>query len=106
MKTLLAVVDSSHAIGESKGARRTYVLAGVLVLAAAVILVPAAVPAFGQQAAPAPAAQAASDQNATCIVGLEHIGHNAKGKLTVESDSLHFVTEKGTARVPISAILD
>ena len=87
--------------------RRLRVMAGAFVVAA-VLLVPAANPAFGQQAASkAPAAQAApADQNATCIIGLEHIRHNAKGKLTVEGDALQFVTEKGTAKIPVASIID
>ena len=61
----------------------------------------------GQQAAPAPAAQApAPDQNAECVIGLEHIKNHTNGKLTVEADALQFATQKGTAKIPIAAILD
>lgn len=107
MKTFLAETKSLHAIGESRSARWTFVTAGALVLAATVMFVPAAIPAFGQQAAPAPAAQAAADKNnAECVLGLEKFKHHSHGKLTVEGDALQFATDKGNAKIPIAAIQD
>lgn len=106
MKTLLARMDSLRRIGGNNGARRMYLLAGVLVVTAAVLVVPTAVPAFGRQAEQPKAAQAAPDQSVECVLGLEHIKHHAKGKLTVESDALQFATDKGTAKIPIATIQD
>jgi hypothetical protein len=106
MKTFLAEVISPHPSGGSRSARRAFWLSGLAIAAAAVIIVPAAIPAFGQQAAPAPAAQAPPDQNVECVLGLEHVKHHAKGKLTVEGDSLQFATDKGNAKIPIASIQD
>jgi len=110
MKTLIAERIYSHSDGRNQPGRSTHWRAGVLAVAAAVLLVPAAIPVFGQQAAQpssGEAAQAPADKNnATCIIGLEHIKHNARGKLTVEADALQFVTEKGTAKIPIASIED
>jgi hypothetical protein len=109
MKTLLAELNSPHPHGGFQVARRTQRLHGVFVLAAAVLLVPAAAPVFGQQAAQpsgGQGAQAQPEQNVECVLGLEHIKHHAKGRLTVEGDSLQFATEKGKANVPIASIQD
>jgi hypothetical protein len=104
MKNLLADMKSPHLGGGSKAARRTRRLAGVTLLAAAVLYVPAVIPVFGQQAAQP---QAAPDKNnAECVIGLEHIKHGAHGRLAIEGDALQFVTDKGSANIPIAQIQD
>jgi hypothetical protein len=106
MKTLLAEMKSPHPGGERKPARGSRWLAGVVLLAAAPLLIlPAAIPVFGQQNAK-PAAQAAPDQNVECVLGMEHVKHHAKGTLAVAGDALQFSTDKGKADIPIASIQD
>jgi hypothetical protein len=102
MKNFLAEVNSPQARGRSRAVRRR---AGLVLLGAGLLFLPAAMPAFGQQAAQ-PSAQASPDTGVECVLGLEHIKHHAKGSLTVEGDALHFNTEKGKAAVPIASIQD
>jgi hypothetical protein len=38
--------------------------------------------------------------NVTHLMGLEDVQRNAHGKLTVEKDSMHFDSDKGSANAP------
>jgi len=44
--------------------------------------------------------------NVTHLMGLEDVQRNAHGKLTLEKDSMHFDSDKGSANVPVASIDD
>ena len=105
MKTLIVRVNSPHSNWASTAVRPAKVLAAVALIAAALLFIPAAIPAYGQQAAQ-PAAQAPPETTVECLLGLPHLKHHAKGALTVEGDALHFATDKGNADISIASIQD
>jgi hypothetical protein len=101
-----AQLNSRPPVREPGAAPRFPRLAGILGLAATVILAAAELPAFARQAAAPPAAQAPPNQSVECVLGLQKIKHHAKGTLTVQGDNLEFATDKGKADVSIASILD
>ncbi|HUJ41720.1 MAG TPA: hypothetical protein VLW54_14355 [Candidatus Acidoferrales bacterium] len=105
MKNFLIAFHSPHPGGGSGTARRALIPAGVLALAAAVLVVPAVLPAFGRQAADKKS-EAASGPKVECVLGLEHVKHHASGTLTVAGDALQFSSDKGKADIPIASIQD
>jgi hypothetical protein len=105
MKTLVDEVNSPHPSCARSAVRPGNVLALAALLAAGLLLIPAAVPAHAQQASQS-SAQAAPDTSVECVLGLEHMKHGAKGSLKVGENSLNFNTEKGKAEIPIASIQD
>ena len=107
MKTLFAERISSHSDGRNRPVRSTHWRAGVLVVAAAVLFVPAAIPGFGRQAAKPQAAGTTSVQDVQCVIGLEGIKKGTKGgTLSVQSGALQFEHEKEKAQITIPSIED
>lgn len=102
MKTLVTKVNSPHPNGRRLEMRLG---AGVILVAAALLLLPAAMPVFAQQAAQ-PAAQASPDTSVECVIGLQHVKHHTHGALTVEGDALHFAAEKSKGDISIASITD
>lgn len=103
MKTLREELNSPHPSGGSKAGLKTEWLAVVLVVAVAVLLVPAATPLLGQQAAQ-PTATSVPDVK--CVIGLENIKTNAKGTLSIQGSALRFEKDKEKAEIPIASIQD
>ena len=107
---MLADMNSPHPNGGSRltcagrAAHRTthaVRLAGVFVLGAAVLCVPAAVAGFGQQDS-----QANSIPNVKCVIGCENIKTDAKGTLSVLPAGLEFATKKNKADITTASITD
>jgi len=106
MKTYGTQVSSRRASRERRVARWQM---GAILLIAGFLIVPCAMPAFAQQAAPAPAATQTSttpNYDVECVIGLQHVKHHANGNLLIGKDALHFVMAKGEGTIPISAIQD
>jgi hypothetical protein len=81
-------------------------LAGLLVFAAAVVLVATAALALTQQATTAQASQTASMPNVKCVIGLENIKPNTRGTLSVLPSGLEFATSKTKANISTASIQD
>lgn len=105
MKTFLAELKSPHPNGGSKAAWRAQRLAGVVLAAAALLLIPAARPVFTRQAAQ-PASQSSSIPDVKCVIGCEHMQTYAKGSLSVVPSGLEFATEKKKADISTASITD
>jgi hypothetical protein len=106
MKTLLTHVNSPQPDCGHKVARWQL---GVLVLAAALLVLPCATPAFAQQAAPAPSSTQSSttpNYDTECVIGLKGVKHHANGNLLVGKDALHFVMAKGESTISFASIQD
>lgn len=105
MKNHRTVVNSPHTNRASQAARWGI---GVMLLATGLLLVPAAMPAFAQQAAQPAAKPAAGDLdfNVECVIGLEHVKHHAMGNLLIVGDDLQFAMLKTKAHIPIASIQD
>jgi hypothetical protein len=81
-------------------------LAGLIVFAAAVVLVATAALALTQQGTTAQASQSASMPNVKCVIGLENIKPNTRGTLSVLPSGLEFATSKTKANISTASIQD
>jgi hypothetical protein len=81
-------------------------LGGLLVFAAAVVLVATEALALTQQATTAQASQSASMPNVKCVIGLENIKPNTRGTLSVLPSGLEFATSKTKANISTVSIQD
>ena len=61
---------------------------------------------LGQQNKPAAQADAAQAQQTICVLGLDGVKHNAKGKLSISRDGLKFTGTATSGQIALAAIED